>query len=74
MCLFLKSRGENLLPVSALPLPFPVNCCQLWKSRSLLPAAHCAFAVGRGGMEEGGILIEKIGLGLQGHNKVSGSV
>lgn len=41
---------------------------------SLLPATHCAFALGRGGTAEGGILIEKIGLGLQGHNKVSGSV
>lgn len=73
VCLFLKSWGE-LFALSAMALPFPVNYCQLWKAHSLLPATHCAFAVGRGGMKEGGILIEKIGLGLQGHNKVSGSV
>lgn len=69
-----KVKENYLLAVSAMPLPFAVNYCQLWKSRSLLPAVHCAFAVGRRGMEAGGILIEKIGLGLQGHNKVSGSV
>lgn len=69
-----KAKENYLLSLSAMPLPFPVNYCQLWKARSLLPATHCAFAVGRGGMKEGGILIEKIGLGLQGHNKVSGSV
>lgn len=74
-CAFSWKAEENyLLSLSAMALPFPVNYCQLWKARSLLPATHCAFAVGRGGMKEGRILIEKIGLGLQGHNKVSGSV
>lgn len=68
-----KTKEDDLLCVSAMPL----------SSQSTAPAGAVTFPPAslslcfcsrKRGIEEGEILIEKVGLGLEGHNKVSGSV